>query len=392
MMLRCCFIIWWRVAAVVVSAIISHLGGVRSFLLLPSQLAGGKQKKNYNRSHFHEWSTAATATPIREEIRYIAGRRALLLHPTTSSSPKQSRSNVVSNNPPLVVLGGMAQSIASWELHLTYFAKDRSVLIYECLGQGPHPPEEIYPALDLNTYYEDVSLKRQGSDFWNVVDEAFFTPGSYYHDNVLLHNGGDPPIPQKIDVVGFSFGGRVAMAAAVSFPNRIRRLHLTGVGSERDEYANVILASWKEMLGTNDAVINENNSALRAFAWSIILATYSEKFLASVGSIRVQTWVDGICQFNTQKGLRAILMQTHGGEGQWTPASMAAQMRVSVESCKLVVGSEDKMASKDQVFLLGQQLREDVDEDYFKVIENCGHAVPFEAMQLWRRDVIKFLT
>ena len=284
----------------------------------------------------------------------------------------------------------MAQSIASWEFHLQHFAKDRSVLIYECLGQGPFPPKEVCSNAELDTYYDDVSLERQGSDFWNVVDEAF--------DN--KNDGG------KVDVVGFSFGGRVAMAAATLQPNRIRRLHLTGVGAERDEYANVLLASWKEMLGcTNDSIDSiimkekekeeTNNSKLRAFAWSIILATYSEQFLASVGAARVSTWVDGVCKFNTYSGLNAILMQTHGGEGQWTPASMAEQIKGSVESYKLVVGSNDKMASPDQVLRLVQLLgreEENKQDDCYKVIKNCGHAVPFEAMRLWREDVIKYLT
>jgi len=327
--------------------------------------------------HLHERPTsAAAAAPRREEIRYIAGRRALLLHPTSSKQPV--------DHPPLIILGGMAQSIASWEFHLPQFAKDRSVLIYECLGQGPLPPEDICSKIELNTYYEDVSIERQGSDFWNVVDAAFENDG-------------------KVDVVGFSFGGRVAMAAAVSQPNRIRRLHLSGVAAERDEYANVLLTSWKEMLGANDAdIMNEkeneetNNSRLRAFAWSIILATYSEQFLASVGAARVHTWVDGVCKFNTQSGLKAILLQTHGGEGQWTPASMAEEMKGSVESYKLVVGSNDKMAPPDQVFrlaqLLGTQDESKGETHYYRVVENCGHAVPFEAMRLWREDVIKYLT
>lgn len=371
MLLRHYFVWWWCHYVVGGFIITPTLGFVN--LPLPSH-GGNNHFQAYERS-----TSAIKATPVREQIRYIAGRRALLLHPTPS---KQPYNNEISR-PPLVILGGMAQSIASWELHLPYFAKDRSVIIYECLGQGPHPPEEICSDLD-SSYYADVSLKQQGLDFWSVVDEAFFTPGSYYHDS----NDGVLDKAQ-VDVVGFSFGGRVAMAAALSQPNRIRKLHLTGVGAERDEYANVILSSWKDML-----LQNENNDAdssgLRAFAWSIILATYSEQFLGSVGSARVQTWVDSVCQFNTQRGLSAILMQTHGGEeGQWTPASMAEQTKGSIESYRLVVGSKDKMASTHQVQRLDQLLG---GNDSYRVIENCGHAIPFEAMRLWREDVIKYLT
>ena len=109
----------------------------------------------------------------------------------------------------------------------------------------------------------------------------------------------------------------------------------------------------------------------------------------------MHTWVDGVCKFNTQNGLKAILLQTHGGEGQWTPASMADEMKGSVESFKLVVGSNDKMASPDQVLRLAQLLGtqdESKQDNCCRVVENCGHAVPFEAMRLWREDVIKYLT
>ena len=369
------YFVWWCHFVVWGFIITSTLGFVH--LPLPS-LTGKNHFQAYYYYYYERSTTVIKATPVREEIRYVAGRRALLLHPAPSKQPNNNISH-----PPLVILGGMAQSIASWELHLPYFAKDRSVLIYECLGQGPYPPEEICP--DLDTNYADVSLKRQGLDFWSVVNEAFFTPGSYYHDS----NDGVLDKAQ-VDVVGFSFGGRVAMAAALSQSNRIRKLHLTGMGAERDEYANVILSSWKDMLSLQNENKDADSSGLRAFAWSIILATYSEHFLGSVGAARIQTWVDIVCQFNTQRGLRAILMQTHAGEeGQWTPASMAGQMKGSIESYRLVVGSKDKMASTHQVQRLDELLG---GNESYRVIENCGHAVPFEAMRLWREDVMKYLT
>jgi len=75
---------------------------------------------------------------------------------------------------------------------------------------------------------------------------------------------------------------------------------------------------------------------------------------------------------------------------------MAEEMNGSVEIYKLVVGSNDKMASPDQVLRLAQLLgrHEESKEEthYYRVVENCGHAVPFEAMRLWREDVIKYLT
>lgn len=325
-------------------------------------------------------------------------------------------------------------------------------MVYEALGQGPPPPSEVCSVdgreLTLEQYYLDVTLERQGRDFWEVVDEAFFDPDSCYCQNLAGADGGSALSERQVDVAGFSFGGRVAMAAATLQPGRIRRLHLTGVGAERDEYATVVLTCWKQILGahseTNVGSLSqwEDNgdemeeecdpefhssrctARLRAFAWSIILSTYSEHFLASAGPRRVQAWVDGVCRYNTEEGLKALLLQTHGSIGNevgttqstnssqqninldsWTPASMAQRIKTDgcVEAFKVVVGSQDKMASPMQAMRLAKLLGSvqsdctDGTEEYeslkgqFRVIDGCGHAVPMEALRLWREDVLEFL-
>jgi pimeloyl-ACP methyl ester carboxylesterase len=393
------------------------------------QRACSRQQQLYNnrsrKRQVTHLSFSSNARSIQEEIRYIAGRRALILHPPPNT-PQAS-------NPPLVILGGMAQSISSWEFHLQQLSPTRSVMVYEALGQGPPPPSEVCSIdgseVTLEQYYDDVTLERQGRDFWAVVDEAFFQPESYYSQNNLVNE--QSTIQCQVDVAGFSFGGRVAMAAATIQPKRIRKLHLTGVGAERDEFANVILTSWKEILGadsTKDTYSNEDNeecdpelhsskctSRLRAFAWSIILATYSEKFLASAGSKRVQSWVDGVCQYNTEEGIKALLMQTHGSflndrdqkeaPDLWTPAAMAQRIKTDqcVEECKVLVGANDKMSSPVQAIklaqlmgLLGDSIEgkepSELTNSYFRIIEGGGHAVPMESQRLWRDDVNTFLT
>ncbi|KAL7550528.1 hypothetical protein ACHAWF_013745 [Thalassiosira exigua] len=373
---------------------------MQPFTSIHSQPAIKRRQRSESKAG-HVFSSKGLPTSlIKEEIRYIAGRRALLLRPPASSSQKPRT--------PLIILGGMAQSIASWEFHLPYLARHRPVLIYEALGQGPPPPDEVCSVdgigVTLEEYYSDVSLERQGHDFWNVVDKAFF-PSQNVNDRNDAENS-------KVDVAGFSFGGRVAMAAAVSNPNRIRRLHLTGVGAERDELSNVILASWQDMLfpapdDTDKVELEEEcdpinhaskcTAQLRSFAWSVILATYSDQFLSAAGPERIRTWVDSVCRYNTEEGLRAILMQTHGHEGQnpWTPAAMAQRIQSTkaIESCRIVVGSQDKMAHPMQALRLAKILDTSVEKEdsIYKVMEGCGHAVPMEAMRLWRGDLLDFL-
>jgi len=107
-------------------------------------------------------------------------------------------------------------------------------------------------------------------------------------------------------------------------------------------------------------------------------------------------------------------MQTHGhfmdesdGEDSldpWSPAAMATRIRESqsIEQCKIVVGSDDKMSSPEQAHRLasllglstGPNSLEHEEHEIlcsFKIIEGCGHAVPMEEMRLWREDLLSFL-
>jgi len=271
--------------------------------------------------------------------------------------------------PPLIVLGGMAQSIQSWSLQLSALQRGsgRRVFMYEPLGQGKRP-ETITPP---RKYFEDVSMEKQGKDFWDVVDAAF--PDS------------------EVDVAGFSFGGRIAMAASVLQPGRIRGLHLTGVGAERDALADVLVKSWRDVLGAwpDHSSWSQDTSRLRAFAWGVILATYSEQALSSAGYDRLQTWVEIVCENNTEEGLRAILDQTHDVDGEWTPLTMAARIS-SKTRVKVVVGFDDKISPPHQAERLAVILNGSAESNNFKVLKNCGHAAPMEAARAWRQDVLEF--
>ena len=322
---------------------------------------------------------SSEGSSFQEEIRYIAGRRAIILHPPDKPNDYQNSHSY----PPLVILGGMAQSISSYEYHLPQLSKHRSVLMYEPIGIGPAPPySELQGNTSLEKYYYDVSLERHGNDFWEVVDEAFFSDKDDDDDNTKI-----------VDVASFSFGGRVALSAAANQPHRLRRLHISGVGHGRDTLASVHITSWKEILGDKTKVKNDDdNSRLQAFAWSIILATYSSQFLESMGPDRIKMWVDSVCENNTEEGLRAILMQTQDAD-EWSPAAMANRIQAadkSIDSCRIVVGAQDKIASPMQALQLAKIFCDDTD-DIYKVIEGCGHAIPMEAMRLWREDVLQYL-
>ena len=217
------------------------------------------------------------------------------------------------------------------------------------------------------------------------------------------------PKTDKIDVAGFSFGGRVALAIASKYPYLIRKLHVTGVAAHRDNYGNIILASWRDIFSSNfkdtkNPTIDEKQSLLKAFAWSSILSCYSSNFLSrdDVGIKRINDWVKFICDNNTFEGLAAILYQTHYTDNNpWHTASIAeriaavAKSKSSNNNIRLLVGENDILATPNEVQNLANILSSRENDNDKKtavcVIPNSGHAVPIEQPRLWRNDLLSFL-
>jgi pimeloyl-ACP methyl ester carboxylesterase len=214
--------------------------------------------------------------------------------------------------------------------------------------------------------YANVSLMYQAQSLNAAIREAF---GS-----------------QQVDIAGFSLGGRVAMATAVLYPSLIRRLHLTGVAAQREAYGQLLLWSWRDLLLLNNGHAGDS---LRPFAWSILLSTYSPKFVAAQGPERIQTWVQHICNTNCKDGLLALLEQTEfQSDPAWHPLGMAHRMLMQTKvHGRLVVGSLDQMATPFEV----QQLSNTLEWGDIEIIPDCGHAVPMQEARLWRNNLLSFL-
>jgi len=307
------------------------------------------------------WSL--TAHGASTAIRYICGRRCKY----TSCSNSNSNSSNALDPVPLVVIGGMSQSIESWEHHLSALSKNRDVLVYECLGQGPLPPHVSSSGTE-EEYFRDVSLQVHADDFASIVSSA-------------LSHVGIQRTP--VDVCGFSFGGRVALAAASIYPHFIRKLHITGVPARRDANGRDIFTSWKNLLIYND------DSSLYEYAYASINASHSEEFIGKNHG-KIQKWVDFIQKSNTRIGLMALLEQTHTDDEQnmWHPVCMA--QRIASHGCiagRLTVGRQDKLASHENVEILSNLLG----WGPIGIYDGVGHAVPIEKPRQWREDLLSFL-
>lgn len=293
------------------------------------------------------FATAAAVTPTQT---IIAGHRALLVGPMRTDVPSR---------PPLVLLGGTAQWLDSWQGHLTALAQSRRVLLYETRGQGG-----AFAAADAaQADVTNCSLPHHAEDFASVLRAS--------------------GLAGECDVCAFSFGGRVAMAAAALAdisPARIRRLVVTGVAADRGTSGRLALRSWRASLSAGD---------LRGFVWRLILDTHSPRYLAAQEA-NVPKWVDAVVAANSLAGLRGIVEMTHTEvpTDPTHPLAMARSLaqKGSVDRGLLLVGEEDTLSPSSAARELA-----DAAGWEFRSIAGAAHAVPIEQAVIWRRAVLEFL-
>jgi pimeloyl-ACP methyl ester carboxylesterase len=230
-------------------------------------------------------------------------------------------------------------------------------VVFECIGQGTGGKTS---KSDTTTKYTNASLPFQAEKLLETLDGLGL-------DNL-------------VDIAGFSFGARVAMAAACIDRSRFRRVHLTGVACDRTDYGHLAMESFKDII--------QSDPSLRSFAWSILLATYSPQYLRKLPKENLEKILNHITSNNSAEGLLAILDHAEVGEESdpWHVRSMADRLNSMVVT-KLCVGQYDQMAPESQVRILRDKLGgPDLD-----VIPNCGHAVVVESPRAWKNSVVSFL-
>jgi pimeloyl-ACP methyl ester carboxylesterase len=313
------------------------------------------------------WTTRTTAlTPAVTPIT-IAGVRCLVAPCTSFRTGKEdldeaskSKSSQLSQRqpppPPLIIVPGMAQSLAMYEAHAASISRTRSCLVVEPLGLGIDMTERN--SRDMN-----VTLPAQAVAVMVCAVSAF-------------------PDASVFSIAGFSLGGRIAMAAACLYPDQIKFLHLTGVAWERSDSGKIALAAWKFLLQQDN---------LRGFAWSAVQTTYSSQFLLR-NQDRLVDWVDTVTASQTVKGLTAILEQTHPVDDvsdPWSVPSMAVTLRARAVPIRgdLLIGADDNIVSVATC----QQLAESLQWAAPVAVPDVGHCVPMEAPRVWRQHLLDSL-
>ncbi len=182
----------------------------------------------------------------------------------------------------------------------------------------------------------------------------------------------------KVDLVGFSFGARVAASIAAHCPDLVHRVVLTGIPADRGPLGRTILKAWLATLGTGN---------LEAFVWQSIVDGHSESFLRQHES-RLEGWVASAIRQNRCDAIHALVQNTHFDDPahpQHTTSLVRKARENGVEGL-LIGASLDRLAPAEEVQRLAEVARWPCE-----IIDGAGHSVPIEKPQHWRGVVGHFL-
>jgi 3-oxoadipate enol-lactonase len=254
--------------------------------------------------------------------------------------------------PPLVLIGGMTQTLSSWGGQLRPLSATRPVLAYEARGQGA----------------TDLSLTR--ANFAAHVDDF----------EALL---AALDVRGPVDVAGFSFGARLALSVAAARPERVRRLVLTGLGLGRGATGRAIVRAWAAAL---------RDGGLQTLAWVSLPDILGQAYLARAESYagdQLGAMIRAVEQRNRVEGIRALFEHTLDSGRE--PAAAEAHMRELAAAVRaptrVIVGELDRLAPAPEA----RALADAIPGADLVTVPDVAHTVPIEAPEAWRAAVLEHL-
>ncbi|HEX2757983.1 MAG TPA: alpha/beta fold hydrolase [Thermoanaerobaculia bacterium] len=249
----------------------------------------------------------------------------------------------LSGAPPLVLLHGIGADHGEWALTLRLFARGRRVVAMDLLGHGR-------------------SDKPAG-------------PGVEYRIRLLADAVVDgiealPDRPERVDLLGHSLGGAVALDVVRRYPRLVRRLILVDTaGQPVEETIDVLAASLPFVPGSY------------ADARRLLSTSVNSRFLGHPLVALAATLYKGRRKNRPQ--LMKLVASMAAGEDAVKPRDLA---RIPHET--LVVWGD-----RDRIFPLaaGHRLVRGLPNARLEVLPRCGHVPPTERPVAFARRVIAFL-
>jgi 2-succinyl-6-hydroxy-2,4-cyclohexadiene-1-carboxylate synthase len=251
------------------------------------------------------------------------------------------------SGPALVLLHGFTGSAAGWEPLAAGFAERRQVVAIDLLGHGGSDAPDDARRYGIAHCVEDVL---------GVLDQLRI---------------------RRASVLGYSMGGRAALAIAIAAPERISGLILESASPGlRDPEVRMTRAAQDAMLA--DAIERDGIEAfVQQWEGQPLFATQAaiaEERRAALHIQRMQNNPTGLA--NSLRGFgQGVMMPLH-------------DFLAEIDMPTLIIAG----ALDEKYCEVGREMSARIPGAWFKIVEGAGHAVHFEQAQIFQGLVNDFLT
>jgi len=254
---------------------------------------------------------------------------------------------------PLVFLSGTAQNIDTFSPHIRALSKTRRLIVPELRCQG-----------ETELLSSEANIRQHVSDF-----EQFMSI-------IGVFDPSDPVASKTLDVIGFSFGGRVASALAAYRPKMIHRLSVSCIPLHRPALGRTVMTSWLHSLRRGGVV---------SCYWSFLVNGYSERFLARYEN-KLPDFITNIEKANPHPSRLIDLIENSLLNSDDEAYHMSHCVKLITCPVQIISATGDRIAGLESVHDLARSI--DTCASYVEL--EGGHLVPYELPVLWRKHVVEF--
>lgn len=253
---------------------------------------------------------------------------------------------IVGQGEPLLLLHGFTGSIENWETLIVDLEKKFKCVLVDIIGHGE---------TDSPSNYERYSIEKVAKDITVILDSLHF---------------------KKVNVLGYSMGGRLALAFAILYQERVKSLIVESSSpglreqEEREDRIKLdnILANRIEENGIKEFISN----------WEDIPLFASQKKL----SVEKRDKIRNQRLRNNPLGLANSLR----GMGTGSQPSYWEQLKTLSVPTLLICGELDS-----KFCLIADNMRKSLSNVTVKKIKDVGHAIHVELPEIFGKIVIEFV-
>lgn len=242
--------------------------------------------------------------------------------------------------PVVAFLNGLSQTTVAWGLQVQRLRGRRTTLLHDAAGQGKSDP----------------------------APEGHRPAG---HARDLLHLCDALGIAQ-LDLVGFSFGSRIALRTALAAPGRVRRLVLVGCAHRDTPHRRWVVRGWLDALAKGGV-----EHVFQIVTPQVLGASWLAKNDANRANM-----LRAFAQRNPEDGMRRLLMDTllPGGD-------LVDELRTLRHPTLVLRGAEDFVVPR----ALNDELVSLIPGARYAECPDSGHTVAIEQPEWFSERIEEFL-